>query len=49
MSTLNVASSQPAKQTILVVDDEAAMVQFCTAILDPEAFPPCLRQIARKA
>ena len=40
MSNLDVASSQPEKLTILVVDDETAVVQLCAAILERAGFSP---------
>jgi len=40
MSNLDVASSQPENLTILVVDDETAVVQLCAAILERAGFSP---------
>ena len=38
MSTLDIAPPLPTTQTILVVDDELAIVQLCTAILEHAGF-----------
>ena len=38
MVNTEIASPHPTKQTILVVDDETAIVQLCTAILGQAGF-----------
>jgi CheY-like chemotaxis protein len=38
MSSLDVPSPQSTKQTIVAVDDDTAIVQLCTTILDQAGF-----------